>query len=145
MLNCFYTFYFEMFFNEKKKNSNVSMKRYAEIGSSWQAPLSRLKYWVVLPPFITQESWSFNKISVHVIKLLPNPHFRKTELAKSWSRESKAFSISIVTRNPSLNTNHWFQWCQTLIYHFLQQICFLHKQFVLGKLTLAKQLLIFLK
>ena len=56
MLKCFYTFYFEIFFNEKKKNSNVSMKRYAEMGSSWQAPLSKLKYWVVLPPFITQES-----------------------------------------------------------------------------------------
>ena len=34
-------------------------------------------------------------------KFLPNSNFLETELRKSWLRESKAFSISIVTRNPS--------------------------------------------
>ena len=59
-----------------------------------------LKYWVVVPPFITQESWSFNKISVHVT-LGKTQHFLNTELRKSWSSESKA--LSIVTRNPSIS------------------------------------------
>ena len=77
----FYTFYFGMFFNEKKI-SNVSMKRYTEIGSPWRAPFYKLIYWVVVLPFITHESCSFNIISTHVIKFLPN--FLKTELRKSW-------------------------------------------------------------
>ena len=40
----------------RNKISNVSMKRYAEIGSLWQTPLSKLKYWVAVLPFITHES-----------------------------------------------------------------------------------------
>ena len=31
------------------------MKRYAETGSPWRAPLSSLKYWVVVPPFMTHD------------------------------------------------------------------------------------------
>ena len=38
------------------KISNVSMKRYAEVGSPWQAPISNLKYWVLVPQFVTHES-----------------------------------------------------------------------------------------
>ena len=31
------------------------MKRYAETGSLWGAPRSRLKYWVVVPPFMKHD------------------------------------------------------------------------------------------
>ena len=82
------------------KTSNTSMKRYAETGSLWGAPLSRLKYWVVVPPFMKHDCWSFNKISIQVMKFFPKPNFFKTEIRKLRSRESKAFSISIVTRKP---------------------------------------------
>ena len=37
-----------------------------------------------------------------MIKFLPNSNFLKTELRKSSSRESKAISVSIVTRNPPI-------------------------------------------
>ena len=41
------------FLIERNKISNAGMKRYAETGPPWRAPLSRLKYWVVVPPFMT--------------------------------------------------------------------------------------------
>ena len=75
-----------------------------------------------------------------MIKFLPNPNLLKTKL-----RKSKPFSIFIVTRNPSILTNRYFQFCQKLIYQFFQQICFLYKQCVVRKLTLIKQLLVCLK
>ena len=37
-----------------------------------------------------------------MIKVLSNPNFMQMELTKPWSRESNAFSISIVTRNLSI-------------------------------------------
>ena len=80
------------------------MKKYAEIGSPWLMPLSKLKYWVVVQPYITNESLFLIKIYVHEIDSLTNLNFFNTELRKSFPRESKAFSISIVTRNiPVLN------------------------------------------
>ena len=85
---------------KRNKISSINMTRYAEIGSPWLDLLSMLKHWVVVPPFITQEGWSFNKISVHVI-LGKTQHFLNTGLRKSWSSESKA--LSIITRNPSIS------------------------------------------
>ena len=49
----FYTFYFRMFLI--KRNKIYNMKRYAETGSRWQAPVSSLNYWVVVPPFMTHD------------------------------------------------------------------------------------------
>ena len=40
----------------RNKIAIISMKRYAKIGSLCGAPLSTLKYCVVVPPFLTQES-----------------------------------------------------------------------------------------
>ena len=40
----------------RNKSSNVSIKRYAEIRSPWCMLLSKLKYKVVVPLFITRES-----------------------------------------------------------------------------------------
>ena len=44
-------------FKKKKRNKiyNTSLKRYGETGSPWPAPISRLKHWVVLPPFMTHD------------------------------------------------------------------------------------------
>ena len=75
----------------KNKISNVNMNRYAEIGSPWQAPLSKLKYCVVVPSLVKHETSSFNKISIYVIKLLQNPDVLKTKQRKPSSRDSKVF------------------------------------------------------
>ena len=80
-----------VFLVRRNKISNVSIKRYAEIGSPWRAPYSKLKYWVVVPPFITHESWSFNKISVHVINFLPNPKFPQDGTNKIMVNRVKSF------------------------------------------------------
>ena len=69
-------------------------------GSPSGARLTKLKHWVVAPQFITHDSWSFNQISIYVIKFLPYPNFVKMELRKLFSKESKAVSISIASRNP---------------------------------------------
>ena len=36
------------------------MKMYAETGWLWGAPLSKLKYWIVVPLFMAHDFWSFN-------------------------------------------------------------------------------------
>ena len=41
---------------KEKITSKAIMKRYAEIGSPCLAPVSNLKYGVVLPPLITHDS-----------------------------------------------------------------------------------------
>ena len=85
-----------------KETSKIIMKRNAEIGSPWRALLSRLKNFVVMPPFTTQNSWFLIRIWIHFRKRSPKPYFCKTANKKEWSTESKAFSISTVTRNPFL-------------------------------------------
>ena len=80
-----------------------------------------------------------------MIKLLPNPNILKAEPGKSWSRESKAFSISIVTRNPSIFNQSLISVMSEINVTLSSLNLFFHKQFVVRKLTLAKQLLIFLK
>ena len=59
-----------------------------------------------------------------MIKVLSNPNFMQMELTKPWSRESNAFSISIVTRNLSIN--------QPLI-TIMSEINLQQKQFVVRK------------
>ena len=51
-----YLVFRDIFLIRRNKISNISMKRYAEIGSPWQVPLSKLKRWVVAPPFTTHKS-----------------------------------------------------------------------------------------
>ena len=43
------------------------MKKKVETGSSWRASLSKLKYWVVVLPFLTNDCWSVNKMFIQVI------------------------------------------------------------------------------
>ena len=94
----------------------------------------------IILSFITHESSSFNKISIHVITFLPNPNFLKTKLRKSWSREPKAFSISIVTRNPSIFNQSLISIKSEINLPLSPIDLFLLKQFVVRKVTLAKQL-----
>lgn len=60
-----------------------------------------------------------------MIKVLSNPNFMQMELTKPWSRESNAFSISIVTRNLSILN-------QPLI-TIMSEINLQQKQFVVRK------------
>ena len=83
------TFKAECFLRRRNTNFKISMKRHMEIGLLWRAPLSKLKYWVVVPPFITNKSWTFDEISIHVI----STNFRKTKLRKPWSMGSKVLFI----------------------------------------------------
>ena len=61
-----------------------------------------MKYCVGNPPFITQNCWSFNNIFMYFMKLTPKTKLFKTHNKKSRSKESKAFSRSIVTKNPGI-------------------------------------------
>ena len=71
----FYTFFSRCFVIKRNRISNTSIKRYSETGSPWQVSLSKLKYWVVVPPFMTHDCWSFNKISIQVIIFFENQNF----------------------------------------------------------------------
>ena len=55
------------------------------------------RFCVVVPPLITHDSWSPNRIIAHKINFLPKPYFSKKEIRKLWSKKN-AFSISIVTK-----------------------------------------------
>ena len=86
-------------FLERRNNiSNVSKKRYAEIGSPRQASLSKLKYWVVVPPFITPEIWSFNTFNTC------NEISAKSKFSQDGTKKimKKTYSVPIATRNPSM-------------------------------------------
>ena len=91
-----------LLFLKVKSTSKTRIKRHADIGSPWRAPFFNVKYWVANPPFITQDCWSFNNIFILVIKLSPKPIFFKIYNKKPWSKESKAFSRSIITKNSGI-------------------------------------------
>ena len=93
-LNMLIPWIFLLDFIEIKNNSNASINRYAEIGSPCLAPRSRLKYVVVWPPLITQNSWFLNKILIQSIKSSPKPYFLRTAMRNLWFNESKSFSKS---------------------------------------------------
>ena len=63
---------------KEKTNSKAKIKRYAEIGSPCVVSLSNLKYGVVLPPLITNDSGFFIKICIHFRKSLQNSNFFNT-------------------------------------------------------------------
>ena len=91
-----------IFLIRRKRISNAKMNKWAEIESPWRAPLFSLKYFVVVPPLMTHDSWFFKMISIHEIKFWPNPNLFKTEIKNLWSNESKAFSRSIFTKKSSI-------------------------------------------
>ena len=118
------------------------MKSYAKIGSARQVPHSKLRYSVVVPPFMADHFCCFSKISIQQITFFPKPNFCKTDIRKPWLRESKAFSISIVTRKPTI-LNQPLISVMSEIKTFSN--CFLHKQFVMKKLMQTQQFIICLK
>ena len=80
--------------------SRTRTNKYADIGSPCLVPLSSLKYCVVKPPLITQDSWLLSKTLIHFKKFFPKPYFSNTEIRKAWLTESNAFSISMVSKIP---------------------------------------------
>ena len=81
--------------------SRTSTNKYADTGSPCLVPLSSLKYCVVKPPLITQDSWLFNNTLIHFKKFCPKTYLSLlTEIRKTWLTESNAFSISIVSKIP---------------------------------------------
>ena len=81
----------------KNKTSRHKIKRCAETGSSWRAPWTRLKYDIVNPALIIQDSWLLSSIVTHLIKSWLNPNFLRQASKKEWLKESNAFSMSTVT------------------------------------------------
>ena len=107
MVKIFQTMYVFICFSYAEKISNPRTKRYADIGSPWRASLSRLKYFVVCPPFITHYSWFFSNILIWSIKLSPKPYFLRAAMGKPWFIESKAISKSIAVKYP-LKFSIWY-------------------------------------
>ena len=66
-----------------KNISNATMKRYAAIGSPCLAPLARLKYCDVTPPFMTQLSFLFNNVLIQSMKKAPKPNLLRAA-NKNW-------------------------------------------------------------
>ena len=104
---------------------------YAEIGSPWRVPLSRLENFVVMPPFTMQDPWFLTRIWIYFRKHSPKPYFCKTGDQKEWSNESKAFSISTVTRNPfffkilAVLSKSYFSFALSLMYLFFTYVVWL--------------------
>ena len=51
-----------LFLINSKRTSKASINKYADMGSSWRVPFSKVKYGVVNPPLITHDCWLFNNI-----------------------------------------------------------------------------------
>ena len=78
--------------------SRAKINKKAHLGSPWRAPLLSEKYFLVVPPLLTQHIRSLSKIFIHKTKFLPKPYFSRVKIKKSWSNETNAFSISIATK-----------------------------------------------
>ena len=66
-----------LFLINSKRTSKASINRYAEMGSPWRAPFSKLKYRVLKPPFITYDCRLFNNTFIQCMKFSPKPIFLK--------------------------------------------------------------------
>ena len=84
----------------KNKTTRYEIKRYAETGSIWRPPFPRLKYDVVTPTLIIEDSWLLSSILIHLIKSWLNPHFLRQASKKEWLKESNVFSMPTVTIYP---------------------------------------------
>lgn len=69
--------------------------------SPWCVPISNLKYFVVLSPFMIQDPWLFNRVLTHLMNILPNLNLFKAKIKILWLAESKAFWMSTVINIPS--------------------------------------------
>ena len=84
------------------KISSAKINRYGDKGSPCLVPLSRLKYHIEFPLFMTQLCEFLNNVLIHWIK----PNLFKVAKIKLWSTESKAFSISAANKIPSLFSSY---------------------------------------
>ena len=69
--------------------------------SPWCVPISNLKYFVVLSPFMMHDPWLFNRVLTHLMNILPNLYLFKAKIKIWWLAESKAFWMSTVINIPS--------------------------------------------
>ena len=60
-----------------KLNTISRTKMKADIESPWRVPLSNLKHFVVIPPFMVHDSWLFNRVFIHLMNVLLNPYLFK--------------------------------------------------------------------
>ena len=88
-------------FIRRNKISKTKTNEKAETESPWRAPLLSEKYFLVVSPLITHDSWSLGKVYTLQIKSLQKPYFSSMEIRKLWSNESNAFWMSLTTRKPS--------------------------------------------
>ena len=56
------------------------MNRYPEIGSPWQVPFSRVKYFVVKTLFSKRDFCLYSNILIQSMKLFPNSKSLKTDI-----------------------------------------------------------------
>ena len=95
------TFDLRVIFNIYKKYFKTSINKYADIGSPCQATLSNLKYFVVFPSTMMQDSWFFKIILIQIRKYISNPNFQIISNKKQQLIDSNAFYVSTVTTKPS--------------------------------------------
>ena len=65
------------FFSLIERNAfpRTRISKYSEIGFPCLKPFSSLKYCVVVPPLIMQDSRFLDSICIHLIKVSPKPKF----------------------------------------------------------------------
>ena len=111
-----------LFLTKKDNTSKARIKIYAQIGSPWRVPLSRWKYWVVLPPLIAQDSFFEIKVSTQLTKLLPKPNFFQYRNDKSNDdlMNRRLSRYTLLLKNLLYWERQWSQWCLLSIYRFHQ-------------------------
>ena len=78
--------------------SNTRINKYAEIVSPWRVPFLSLKYWSVIPPLIIQDSWLFNKFSIHLRKFFLKPYFPRIA-SKNRSQRNQRLSQYLLLKD----------------------------------------------
>ena len=89
-----------LFVTNIKNISKTSINKESDIGYPSPACFSNLKYFVVFPPLMAQDSWFFKIVLIKPTKSILNPNFRRTWNKKQGLTESNAFSISTMTTKP---------------------------------------------
>ena len=98
--NIFKSLILRLFVTNIKDISEKSMNKVSDIGYPSPVCFSSLKYFVVFPLLMTQDSWFFKIVLIQPTKSILNPNFRRTWNKKQGLTEWNVFSISTVTRKP---------------------------------------------
>ena len=99
--NIFKSLILRLFVTNIKDISEKSINKESDIGYPSPVCFSSLKYFVVFPLLMTQDSWFFKIVLIQPTKSMLNPNFRiKTWNKKQGLTESNAFSISTMTTKP---------------------------------------------